>query len=195
VRLPGRRPAKLDNHTASGIFLGYTATDHNVYYRDTQTGKIKIATHVTFDEAGFTVPKAMLSPAIAQLQSLGSKDDWQQEKINGESQKPTPVEELQVVLLSDRGTIPSRATPESAGYDLHSAEDIAVPPGGTALIATDISFKLPPGTYGQIMSRSGLSVKNNIDVRAGTIDADFQGNVRVHLANTSQQKFLVKQGD
>ena len=30
VHLPGDQPAKLDYHTASGIFLGYTATDNNI---------------------------------------------------------------------------------------------------------------------------------------------------------------------
>ena len=41
VRLPGERSAKLDTHTAHGTFLGFTATDHNVYYRDSKTKRIK----------------------------------------------------------------------------------------------------------------------------------------------------------
>ena len=56
VRLPGKRPAKLDTHATKGIFLGFTATENNVYYLDSRSKKIKIATHVTFDEAGFTLP-------------------------------------------------------------------------------------------------------------------------------------------
>jgi hypothetical protein len=31
VKNPGKWPAKLGHHTSSGIFLGYMATDHNVY--------------------------------------------------------------------------------------------------------------------------------------------------------------------
>ncbi len=61
-RLPGRRPAKLDHHIAEGIFLGYTATSRNVYYRDNNTRKVKIATHVTFDEAGYTLNPAQRNP-------------------------------------------------------------------------------------------------------------------------------------
>jgi len=63
VRLPGERSAKLDSHTTTGIFLGFTATDHNIYYRDNTTKRIKIATHVTFDEAGMTIPPAERTPA------------------------------------------------------------------------------------------------------------------------------------
>lgn len=54
VWLPGKRAAKLDANTASGIFLGYTATDDNIYYQDYTTKKIKVATHVSFDKAGYT---------------------------------------------------------------------------------------------------------------------------------------------
>jgi hypothetical protein len=50
------RKAKLDLNTSAGIFLGYTATDKNVIYRDSVTGRFKTATHVVFDEAGMTLP-------------------------------------------------------------------------------------------------------------------------------------------
>jgi hypothetical protein len=55
---PGRRPGKLDSHSSIGIFLGFTATPHNVYYMDTTTKKIKIGMHIIFDEAGYTIPPA-----------------------------------------------------------------------------------------------------------------------------------------
>lgn len=68
ARLPGKHPAKLDVHAAMGIFLGFTATDHNIYYQDIATKKIKIATHVTFDEAGYTIPPSDLSQTQHRLQ-------------------------------------------------------------------------------------------------------------------------------
>jgi hypothetical protein len=50
-RSPGKRPAKLDTHAVTGIFLGFTATEQSIYYQDTTSKCIKIATHVSFDEA------------------------------------------------------------------------------------------------------------------------------------------------
>lgn len=73
ARLPGKRPDKLDAHAAMGVFLGYTATDNNINYQDTATKK-KIATHVTFDEAGYTLPPAALSQTQRQLQFCAYKD-------------------------------------------------------------------------------------------------------------------------
>jgi hypothetical protein len=40
----------------TGIFLGFTATEQSIYYQDTTSKCIKIATHVSFDEAGYTLP-------------------------------------------------------------------------------------------------------------------------------------------
>jgi hypothetical protein len=67
-RLPSRRPAKLDSHTSGGIFLGFTATSHNIYYRDSETKCIKIATHITFDEARYSVPTHAQTPSQQALQ-------------------------------------------------------------------------------------------------------------------------------
>ncbi len=58
ARQPGKRPAKLDSNSSVGIFLGYTATANNIYYMDHNPKKIKIGTHVVFDEAGYTIPPA-----------------------------------------------------------------------------------------------------------------------------------------
>jgi len=60
----------------------------------------------------------------------------------------------------------------------------------------DIAITPPEGTFVQIFSRSGLSVKNHIDVTAGTIDRDYTGNVvMVSLHNSSQQDYTVNTGD
>jgi len=50
VRPPGRRPSKLDIHAVKGIFLGYTATFKQIYYLESSSNKIKVASHVHFDE-------------------------------------------------------------------------------------------------------------------------------------------------
>ena len=196
VKNPGPRPAKLDHHTSSGIFLGYMATDNNIYYRDNQTKRIKIATHVQFDEVSMTIPKSELSPAIVALQELGvPKNNESTMTMNPELMEANTTEEMKVKLLSENAQLPQRATDNSAGYDIFSAASMEIPPGEFRLIPTDITFEPPRGTYGQLLSRSGLSVKHSIDVRAGTIDADYRGNVMVKLENSSQQVFHVNVGD
>lgn len=43
--------------------------------------------------------------------------------------------------------------------------------------------------------RSGLALKNGIDVGAGVIDYDYRGNVGVILFNHNDSEFVVKEGD
>jgi deoxyuridine 5'-triphosphate nucleotidohydrolase len=100
-----------------------------------------------------------------------------------------------VKLLSPNGRLPEQAPTDGAGYDVYSADTVTIPAGEARLIKTDMTFIPPEGTYGQLLSRSGLSVKHGINVTAGTIDPDFRGNVMVNLRNTSNDHFTVKQGD
>ena len=54
---------------------------------------------------------------------------------------------------------------------------------------------IPIGNYGRVAPRSGLAVKNFIDVGAGVIDADYRGEVKVLLFNFSDSDFKVSPGD
>jgi len=40
-----------------------------------------------------------------------------------------------------------------------------------AVVSTDVSLAIPPGHYGRVAARSGLAVRNGIDVGAGVIGA------------------------
>ncbi len=44
------RDAKIDVHARPGIFLGYKKSMRHAYYEDLETGKIKTARHIAFDE-------------------------------------------------------------------------------------------------------------------------------------------------
>lgn len=59
---------------------------------------------------------------------------------------------------------PTKGSVKAAGFDLKSAEDSVVPAGGKALVDTGLKIELPQGCYGRIAPRSGLAVKNFIDV-------------------------------
>jgi hypothetical protein len=74
----GGEMSSLANYrTTKGKFLGFTATNKNIYYLDRETEKIKTATQVIFDEANYTLPKEYRPPAYQELIDLGyAKDDF-----------------------------------------------------------------------------------------------------------------------
>jgi dUTP pyrophosphatase len=191
ARKPGCRKFKLDNNTANGIFLGYTATDKNVIYIDSITGKVKIATHVIFDKAHMTVP-ASKSPIAAQtLQRLGyyAKEDWitEQQTVNDNSN-------LLVQKLSDTATMPKQATNNSIGYDMYanSKDKIIIPAGQIIPIPTGIAIQCPHGMYACITPRSGLCLKRNLTLEGGVIDPDYRGDVTILLRNFGKIDVIIQ---
>ncbi|CAH0731931.1 unnamed protein product, partial [Brenthis ino] len=102
---------------------------------------------------------------------------------------------LKFSRLTQNAFSPTKASEKAAGFDLKSAYDYVVPPRGKELIKTDLQIELPSGCYGRVAPRSGLAVKNFIDVGAGVIDEDYRGNVGVVLFNHSDEQFAVKKGD
>ncbi|KAG8178444.1 hypothetical protein JTE90_016116 [Oedothorax gibbosus] len=102
---------------------------------------------------------------------------------------------LRVVKLSSHAKVPSKGSKLAAGYDLYSAYDYVVPPKGKVLAKTDIQVQIPEGHYGRVAPRSGLAVKNFIDVGAGVVDEDYRGNLGVVLFNFGSEDFKVNKGD
>ena len=102
---------------------------------------------------------------------------------------------LQVKRHSDSSTIPTRGSPFAAGFDLASAERTVIKANGKGIVKTDLSIACPPGTYARIAPRSGLAVKNFVDVGAETVDADYRGEVGVVLFNFGDKDFVIEKGD
>ena len=186
ARIPGASKfPKLDQKNTNGIFLGYTATDNNIYFEDDTTNKVLISTHVLFDEAHLSVPQSMAPIASQALQRSG---------YTPENDTPKPIK---FKILSSHATTPSLSTPESIGLDIYSAstEPIIIEPNCVASIPTDIAMEPPAGTYVRLASRSGLSFKHNVHVIGGVIDPDYRGNVQVGLINHSTTAYTINKGD
>ncbi len=94
--------------------------------------------------------------------------------------------------------LPAYATQQSAGMDLCAAIDapIVLKAGERAIVATGIAIALPAGFEAQIRPRSGLAAKNGITVlnSPGTIDADYRGEIKAILLNTSKEDFTIERG-
>lgn len=64
VKRTGKRRSKLDRHSFTGIFIGYTATDNNIPYINVNSRIVKRSHHAIFDEAWYLRPKR---PPFAQM--------------------------------------------------------------------------------------------------------------------------------
>ena len=91
--------------------------------------------------------------------------------------------------------LPKQAKQWDAGYDLESLEDYELIPGERYAFSTGIALAIPEGYAGFIKPRSGLAIRNGIDVLGGVIDSGYRGEVKVILLNTSDDDFTVAPGD
>ena len=89
--------------------------------------------------------------------------------------------------LTDKAITPHRATLGSVGYDLFTPINFVLQPQEQETIFIDIAVSPTEGYYVQLMSKSGLTVTHKLEVKAGVIDPDFMGNVRVVLKNNSNK--------
>ena len=71
---------------------------------------------------------------------------------------------IKIKLLSDKATIPTRGSIDSAGLDLYAAidEKILIQPFSTTAIPTDIAVEIPKGNFGGIFARSGIALKKGL---------------------------------
>ncbi|NDC96490.1 dUTP diphosphatase, partial [bacterium] len=102
---------------------------------------------------------------------------------------------VNVKLLEEFATIPTRANENDAGWDLYSIIDTVIPPKQRKTVKTGIALEMPEHMAGLIWPRSGLSVKQGIDVLAGVIDSGYRGEIMVCLYNTSDDNVSINRGD
>ena len=93
-------------------------------------------------------------------------------------------------------SLPSPATPGSAGYDLASAEDGQLAPLERKLFRTGFSIAVPAGYECQLRPRSGLALRHGITLpnTPATIDSDYRGELMVALVNLGSEVFQVTRG-
>ena len=102
---------------------------------------------------------------------------------------------VNVLKCHEHAVLPKRGSDFSAGSDLHSVLDYIIEPKSRCLISTGLKMQFPNNVYARIAPRSGLALKNGIDVMAGVIDPDYTGEIKVLLYNSSDIKFEVQRGD
>lgn len=111
--------------------------------------------------------------------------------------------EVKIVAVDDR-YIPKYKTEGAACADAFAflpedlgAKRILLQPKTRVKVPLGFSIQLPPGWELQVRGRSGHADKSGIMVTngIGTIDSDYRGPVTVLLYNSSDDPFVIEDGD
>lgn len=131
--------------------------------------------------------------------SYETRDEEQVDRSSPEEKmRKRPIEIAQCKNADDL-PMPNQATPKAAGVDLYAAiaEPKTIQPSDIVTVPTGIKMALPTGFEAQVRPRSGLAQEGLfIPNTPGTIDADYRGEIKVILANCSEENEIdLKRGD
>ena len=87
--------------------------------------------------------------------------------------------------------MPTSGSEEAVGLDVYSSHSKDIGPGETVEIDTDIVVYTPSGYRTDIRERSGLALKN-LTVKAGLVDPDYEGTLRVIIQNTGREDYYIR---
>ena len=105
-----------------------------------------------------------------------------------------PQTKLVIELLHPQASVPKKANPTDACFDLAACEGITIEPGTTGMVRLGLAMQLEPGWEAVIRGRSGLASRG-ILAHPGTIDHLYRQEVKVIIHNLSGESFWVEPGD
>lgn len=99
-------------------------------------------------------------------------------------------------ILEDGARRPTRQSEGAAGYDLYANSDAVLDTNCRVVpVSTGVRVAIPQGYVGIIHERSGLALRNNVQVAGGVIDSDYRGEVKVMLRNLGTDSHAIHSGD
>ena len=104
------------------------------------------------------------------------------------------------VEVCDGGKLPSKAHRTDAGWDLYATDDITLYPGSVIKHPVNIRMKLPPGTWAEITTKSGLGSKGQLvkDVQTAlgnlTVDGIYGQETVSRIRSFQESKGLLVDG-
>ena len=101
--------------------------------------------------------------------------------------------ELKIKRIHADAKLPSYGHLGDAGLDLFSADDVVLEKGQVLDVPTGIKVAIPEGYMGLVWDKSGVSLRG-VHRLAGVIDSGYRGEVKVVLANMSDEPFVISKG-
>lgn len=108
----------------------------------------------------------------------------------------TPKLKLGYTKLHEDAIEPKYNYESDSGFDLHSTEEVVIPPFGRVLVPTGISLDIQDGFEVQVRSKSGLALNQGLMClnSPGTVDNGYTGEVKAIIFNTNKEPYTITKG-
>jgi dUTP pyrophosphatase len=118
------------------------------------------------------------------------------EDFENEVNQSIRTQVIKVKKLHSDSVFPKYNYPTDSGFDLHSVEEVIIPPFGRALVPTGLSFQFDEGLEIQVRPKSGLAINQGLTVlnTPGTVDQGYSGEIKVIIFNTNNSTVTIPKG-
>lgn len=115
----------------------------------------------------------------------------EKEMVEGGSQLPLPYQ-----VIHPDAVHPKYNYDSDSGFDLHSVEDVIIPPFGRALVPSGLCFDIKDGFEIQVRTKSGLAINQGLMVlnSPGTVGNGYTGEVKGIIFNTNPTEVTIHKG-
>ena len=101
------------------------------------------------------------------------------------------MDAIRVARLRPDAFLPTRKFSQDAGMDFYAVEAVTVPPHSFAIVPTGITIDIPAGVVGLLKPKG----RSGHLLGAGVVDAGYQGEILIKVANPTPEPLLFKPGD
>ncbi len=101
------------------------------------------------------------------------------------------MQTIRIARLRPDAMLPTRKHPADAGLDVYAVDAVTVAPRSFAIVPTGITIEIPDGYVGLLKPKG----RNNHLLGAGVVDAGYQGEILVKVANLTDQPVVFEPGD
>ena len=92
--------------------------------------------------------------------------------------------------------LPTVGSVDAAGMDFYQPECVVMEPHQTQYVSLGLAVEIPKGYMLMLAPRSSMSKTTLIIPNSfGVIDADYRGEIKAILHNTSDMPYLIQKGD
>lgn len=98
---------------------------------------------------------------------------------------------IKIAKIDSNAFLPSRKHPVDAGLDIYANCHIVIDPHSTTIVSTGITLEIANGFVGLLKPKG----RNNHLLGAGVVDAGYQGEILVKVANISDYPMEINPGD
>lgn len=98
---------------------------------------------------------------------------------------------IKIAKIDPKALLPTRKHPDDAGLDIYANHNIVIDPHSTSIVSTGITLEISDGFVGLLKPKG----RNNHLLGAGVVDAGYQGEILVKVANISDAPLVIKPGD